>query len=268
MEQRNDIKLIVVDLDGTLLDSHKQIDSHMELLMPKLKEKGIAFTFCSGRNMHIVQDYIKQLSIDIPYICNNGANMYQEKTCIYECSMESNDARYAFCQLKERNIPFIAYTDEAVYPIGTHPQLTKFQERLKGKSNIVENCDIETIIKYPIFKTVIIQDDQFGIREVVNDINTYCRKAHCVRSEGDIYTLTHLDATKGNTLVKLMEILHMKQHQVLVFGDNYNDVSMFQVAGCSVAMKNASDEIQRKADYLSKGNDEHGVSWFINEYII
>ena len=91
MERLENIKLIVADLDGTLLDENKQIDSDMPSLLPAMREQGIAFTFGSGRNMHIMQDYVSQLQVDIPYITNNGANMFEGRRCIYECSMSSSD---------------------------------------------------------------------------------------------------------------------------------------------------------------------------------
>ena len=268
MERLENIKLIVADLDGTLLDENKQIDSDMPSLLPAMREQGIAFTFGSGRNMHIMQDYVSQLQVDIPYITNNGANMFEGRRCIYECSMSSSDLLLALTLLKQRGIPFLAYSNFAVYPVGSHPGLTKFMERLKGKSDIIETKTIHEIIEHSIFKVVIIHDDENLMREVMGEINDNCKEAHCVRSEGDIYTLTHIDASKGNTLKKLIELMDVNSDQVLVFGDNYNDTSMFDVVKYSVAMGNSSKEIQDKATHVTKSNEEQGVSWFIKNYVL
>lgn len=268
MEKLTNIKLIVADLDGTLLDENKQIDQDMPSLLPAMREQGIAFTFGSGRNMHIMQDFVSQLQIDVPYITNNGANMFEGRRCIYECSISSSDLLLSLTMLKQANIPFLAYSNFAVYPQGSHPGLLHFMERLKGKSEIIETNTIHEIIEHSIFKVVIIHEDEEKMARMMKEMNDQCKEAHCVRSEGDIYTLTHIDASKGNTLQKLMKYLQISSKEVLVFGDNYNDVSMFDVAAYSVAMKNATKEIQNQATYVTKTNEEQGVSWFIKHHVL
>lgn len=268
MEKLDHIKLIVADLDGTLLDDEKQLDSGMPSLLPAIKEKGIAFTFGSGRNMHIMQDFVSQLQIDVPYITNNGANMFEGRRCIYECRISSSDLLLSLTLLKQMGIPFLAYSNYAVYPVGSHPGLTKFMERLKGKSDIVETKTIHEIIEHSIFKVVIIHDDETKMAGIMKAINDQCKEAHCVRSEGDIYTFTHMDASKGNTLKKLLEIMQISAEEVLVFGDNYNDESMFDIAKYSVAMGNSHEDIKAHARFTTKSNQEQGVSWFIKEYVL
>lgn len=268
MEKLEQIKLIVADLDGTLLNEEKELDGDMPSLLPAMKEKGIAFTFGSGRNMHIMQDFVSKLQIHVPYITNNGANMFEGRRCIYECRISSFDLHYSLSLLKQSGIPFLAYSNFAVYPVGSHPGLTKFMERLKGKSDIVETKTLDEIIEHSIFKVVIIHDQEEVMAGVMKQINDQCKQAHCVRSEGDVYTFTHIDASKGNTLKLLMEQLQVSPEEVLVFGDNYNDVSMFEVANYSVAMGNSMKEIQDKATFVTKSNEEHGVSWFIKNYVL
>ena len=136
------------------------------------------------------------------------------------------------------------------------------------KSDIIETKTIHEIIEHSIFKVVIIHDDESLMKQVMDEINNNCKEAHCVRSEGDIYTLTHIDASKGNTLKKLMELMKVSSDQVLVFGDNYNDTSMFDVVKYSVAMGNSTKEIQDKATHVTKSNEEQGVSWFIKNYVL
>ena len=65
-----------------------------------------------------------------------------------------------------------------------------------------------------------------------------------------------------------MELMKVSSDQVLVFGDNYNDTSMFDVVKYSVAMGNSTKEIQDKATHVTKSNEEQGVSWFIKNYVL
>lgn len=268
MERLTDLKLIVTDLDGTLLNEQKQIDEQVISLLPQLKKQGIAFTFGSGRNMHIMQDYLAQCHVKIPYITNNGANLFQNQTCIYENSLTTSDLLFSLTLLKQQGIAFLAYSNMAIYPVGTHPGLTKFMERLQGKCEIVETSSIFDIAEHSIFKVVIIHEDETLMASTMKAINQTCKEAHCVRSEGDIYTLTHMDASKGKTLRKLLSLMQIKDSEVLVFGDNYNDVSMFEVAKYSVAMGNASKEIKAQATYITTSNEEHGVAKFLLHHVL
>lgn len=268
MEKLTQIKLIVADLDGTLLDEKKEIDRDIYSLIPIMKERGISFSLGSGRNMHIMQDFVSQLQLDVPYITNNGANMFQGNHCIYECRIATSDLLLALTLLEQAEIPFLVYSNHAVYPFKAHPELSLFMERLQGKSDIVKITKISDIIGCSVFKVVMIDENTSRMTNLMEQINRQCEKAHCVRSEGNVYTLTHIDATKGNTLKKLLSYLNIDPKEVLVFGDNYNDISMFQVAGYSVAMGNSMKEIQTKATFVTKSNEEHGVSWFIRKFMI
>ena len=101
------IKLIVADLDGTLLHDDKSLDRNIKSV---LKEKNIPFTFVSGRNVHIIQEYLDELNISLPYITNNGANMFLGNTCIYECPINSNELETCLSILVKREVAFLAYS--------------------------------------------------------------------------------------------------------------------------------------------------------------
>ena len=97
-----DLRLIVADLDGTLLDDEKQLDAGIVDVIKELEKRDIMFTLASGRNIHIMQPYLKELSLQLPFIANNGANMFQGDACIYEKSMESEELALLFSSCSNR----------------------------------------------------------------------------------------------------------------------------------------------------------------------
>ena len=218
------IKLIVADLDGTLLHDDKSLDRNIKSV---LIEKNVPLTFVSGRNVHIIQDYIKELNITLPYITNNGANMFLGDTCIYECPIDSSELKTCLNILVANKVAFLAYTNQTIYSVGYQEGLDAFKNRLIGKCEIVENANIEDIVSESIFKVVMIHPN---MEKIKNQLNSVCDKTLCMQSEGIIYTLTNKDSTKGKTLLKLLKYLDMEPSSVLAFGDNYNDISMFEVA--------------------------------------
>ncbi len=103
-----------------------------------------------------------------------------------------------------------------------------------------------------------------NMEKIKNQLNSVCDKTVCMQSEGIIYTLTNSDTTKGKTLKKLLEYLDIDSNSVLAFGDNYNDISMFEVVE-GVAVENAQDRLKEVAKYLTKSNEDDGVSYFIQK---
>ena len=252
------IKLIVADLDGTLLHDDKSLDRNIKSV---LIEKNVPLTFVSGRNVHIIQDYIKELNIALPYITNNGANMFLGDTCIYECPIDSSELKTCLNILVANKVAFLAYTNQTIYSVGYQEGLDAFKNRLIGKCEIVEDANIEDIVRESIFKVVMIHPN---MERVKDQLNSVCDKTVCMQSEGIIYTLTNSDTTKGKTLKKLLEYLDIDSNSVLAFGDNYNDISMFEVVE-GVAVENAQDRLKEVAKYFTKSNEDDGVSYFIEK---
>lgn len=250
------IKLIVADLDGTLLHDDKSLDRNIKSV---LKENNIPFTFVSGRNVHIIQEYLDELNISLPYITNNGANMFLGNTCIYEWPINSNELETCLSILVKREVAFLAYSNQIIYSVGYQEGLDTFKNRLIGKCEIIEDAKVADILKDSIFKVVMIHPKMESVKE---QLNSACDKTVCMQSEGSIYTLTNKDSTKGKTLKKLLEYLNIKPNSVLAFGDNYNDISMFEVVD-GVAVENAQESLKEVAKYLTKSNEEDGVSYFI-----
>ena len=185
--------------------------------------------------------------------------MFLGDTCIYECPIDSSELKTCLKILVANKVAFLAYTNQIIYSVGYQEGLDTFKNRLIGKCKIVENANIEDIVSESIFKVVMIHPN---MEKIKNQLNSVCDKTLCMQSEGIIYTLTNKDSTKGKTLLKLLKYLDMEPSSVLAFGDNYNDISMFEVAD-GVAVENAQESLKKVAKYLTKSNEDDGVSYFI-----
>ena len=100
------IKLIVCDLDGTLLNDRKQLDSQILPVLDALRKKHILFTLATGRNEAIARDYVDQLGIEIPYAADNGANLYCRHRLLQSESLQKKDSEWILTRLMEEGIPF------------------------------------------------------------------------------------------------------------------------------------------------------------------
>lgn len=261
MQRLDQIRLILADLDGTLLNDDKVMDTDIKQV---LQERNLDITFVTGRNRHIVSDFIEELHVVQPFIINNGAHIMQGSQCLYQRCIEQNELEQALQVLINHETAFLAYSDDSIYCCGQSRSLERFVTRLIGKCAIHHE---KLPQQDPIFKVTVVSDDKEKMGTVMDIVNTMCPSAHLVPSEGNVYTLTHRDATKGNAVRRLLDLLKIDASQVLAFGDNYNDISMFEVIPNSVAMSNAEPLVLSKAAFVAGSNNANGVSSFIRDYI-
>ena len=258
------IKLIVVDLDGTLLKSDKSLDDNIKDVISGQDYK---FTIASGRSMVLVKKFISELDINSPYITNNGAEIYQNDACVKQYSIPDEEVRFILNLVQEFNLECHANAENCIYTMGKIDLILTFRKRFEGVLPIVDNASINAVCANTINKIMCIDKDLNKIEKFAKKINLYCGHVHCERAEGKAFVIVNRQASKGKALKNLIELLHISSEEVIVFGDNYNDVSMFEAVKYSVCMENADKDVKDKATFICKSNDMNGVSDFIQKYI-
>lgn len=261
------ISLAVCDCDGTILDDSKNIDSGLCEAKRKLEENGIGLTLASGRNIYLMQDILKLLDIKLPYISDNGGNLYQGKKRLINNVLPNRRTDEIAAFLHDWKIPFLVYTDNAVYTSLLSAQLEIFVTRLKNKMTILAYSADHDFNNESSFKITV---DSSGLNQFEEMKEVFKIKFSDVsfhQSEGALYTITSLKANKGDALKQLAGILKVPLKEVIVFGDNHNDISMFSEAGFSVAVSNAEQDALDAADDICESNNDNGVSRYLNEYL-
>ena len=258
------IKLIVADLDGTLLKSDKSLDDNIKNVISGQDYK---FTIASGRSMILVKNFISELNIDLPYITNNGAEIYQSDACVKQYSIPDEEVRFILNLVQEYDLECHANAENCIYTMGKIDLILPFRKRFEGVLPIVDNASIHEVCANTINKIMCIDKDLNKVQEFANKINLYCEHVHCERAEGNAFVMVNRQASKGLALKNLLKLLHISSEEVVVFGDNYNDVSMFEAVKYSVCMENANKDVKDKATFICGSNDRNGVSDFIQKYI-
>ena len=258
------IKLIVADLDGTLLKSDKSLDDNIKDVISGQDYK---FTIASGRSMILVKKFISELNIDLPYITNNGAEIYQSDACVKQYSIPDDEVRFILNLVQEFDLECHANAENCIYTMGKIDLILPFRKRFEGVLSLVYNASVNSVCANTINKIMCIDKDLNKVQEFANKINLYCEHVHCERAEGNAFVIVNRQASKGKALKNLIELLHISTEEVIVFGDNYNDVSMFEAVKYSVCMENADKDVKDKATFICKSNDMNGVSDFIQKYI-
>lgn len=263
------IKLIALDLDGTLLNSKKQITEGNLRALKRCIEQGILIVPCTGRTVDGIPEAVRSIP-GIRYgITTNGAVIED---------MEQNQVIDSNLLSWELALELLQFVDP--YPVMYDPYIerrgiteAKFLNHLTdyGLSPVLQDLVINTrdlhsnIIDYvkknqkPVEKINLF----FGDMQLRQRLRTILEKRSDILVTSSIpnnLEINALDATKGDALLRLASHLGLKVDQTMAVGDGENDLSMIQKAGVGVAMKNGIDELKKIADYITGTNEEDGVA--------
>lgn len=280
------MKLIAIDLDGTLLGEDGKISEVNQEAIRKRQANGDIVAFCSGRSLHDMKEIAAAANLDVPLICANGSLTSVNDEIIRSQILTSDKLIEIMEKVSEAELYFEVYTNKGVYV-------------QKDKQPILEE-EKETLFDTPEEKEsaeqiIEIQNMQYGMVEVddyleagVTELEPYKvfvltfrrqeleNLAGALEDREDISVTTsgyqkldiaHPDASKGDALKGLAEYYQIPRENTVCIGDNYNDISMFQYAGTAVAMQNAEPEVKEYADHMTRSNEENGVGYALNEII-
>ncbi len=271
--QRNkvlkNIKLIVTDVDGTLLNDNGEVGSESKKLVKELMKLNVMVSFATGRLHSAVTEIAKKLSLNGYIISLDGAlikNYTSDKT-IYESYLSTNQVKKAIT-LSEKNLVNIVlcrasaiyYTENnSVIPSllskygASYIKVDSYQEYISGTLEIVCSSDIKESIKQ--------MEEKFNFPYTLGCNTSYFRSK---KNENIFYLeIRKAGSSKGKAVTRILKHLSIKPTQTAVVGDWYNDVTMFQTKAVKVAMANAIPELLNVADIVTaKSNKEDGIADF------
>jgi len=267
------IKLIVSDVDGTLVSSSNQISEEAKEIIRKLKQKKISFSLASQRVHSSLVPIANELDIDIPIISLNGT-LIQDRKGEVVLNRSVIDKKYVerALNLAERYYVKIAlcYNDQIVYT-EDNSVIRDFMTRLGTTYTAVDS--------YNNYKDKVLEIIMSGNdRKIMKHIQKKMTPAFGLRlkvkyyrsqSFQGVYNIEILrkGINKNTGLKKLAKYMKVHKNEVMVFGDWYNDRDLFQFGGTNIALANAVDELKDIADYVTdKSNDENGVGNFLRKF--
>lgn len=276
------VRLISLDLDGTLLDSQRKIPDRNRKALQEAKEKGIEIVIATG-SPYGLMPHEDLKGIDISYaITANGSAVYEYETgkCIYEKSIATEDIIPILEFLLSKDMHIDMFMGGKAYcPSHTRKTVEKLAVPQSRKDYILKNNRmwLDDVIPY-IHKhqltmqkiTMNFYPDETGEmvdREAVQAYLKDCDDLKLVSGGWKNLEITRADANKGDALRWLCEYLDIAITDTVAMGDSLNDLDIIQAAGVGVAMKNAMPELLDAADYVTGSNDECGVAEYIENII-
>jgi len=264
-----DIKLIALDLDGTLLNSKKQLSKENRKALTECIQNGILVVPCTGRTADGIPSEIKDIDGIRYAIATNGAVIHD---------LKENTVLDTRMLTWEKAMELLKFVDN--YPVMYDPYIEgrgitepKFFENL---SDYCLTDALQDLVKKTRDLHPSIIDYVRNIRKPVEKINLFfpdmegrARLRAELNKQADILVtssipnnleINALGASKGEAIHRLADLLGIDRAQTMAIGDGENDFTMIRMAGVGVAMKNASEELQAEANYVTETNDDDGVA--------
>jgi Cof subfamily protein (haloacid dehalogenase superfamily) len=267
LEDKLKYKLIVSDLDGTLLDSSRNISLRTRKLIQEFISRGGIFTFATGRMESSIVKYFDYLGLTGPAIIYNGSKIVDVKKeeILFENSLDCNLAKAVLKISKEYPWDALLYMNKKIYV----REVTSIIEEYMIKDGV--ECEavpeLHEFITLPPTKILIIGNPDYFQAYVEKVSKHMCCSINYVNSEHNYLEILPENTSKGNALKELARLLNIPMEQVVAIGDNLNDISMIEAAGVGAATANAHEEVKKAADFITKSNDEDGVAEVIYRVI-
>jgi len=265
------IKLIVFDLDGTLLNNNNEIGSETIDLVKKLRnEFGMRFSFATGRLHSAIIDHAKTLEIRTPLISLDGCliKSYPEEKILFESFVPKRYVKRAV-ELADKFLLKIALCQpEAILHTEENTIIKSLLEKYGAKYQEID--DYHSYLDSTL-EVVVASDFKDGIKNFMNKMTfpyTFGLSYSYYKSysRGDIYyyEIRKHRSNKGTGIQRLSKYLGITNENIAAIGDWHNDMEMFNVVGVKVAVANAINEIKYHADFIcERTNDEDGVAEFL-----
>lgn len=259
MISSNDIKLIITDLEGTLLHDSKYITDYTKNIIELCKKKNILIGFITTLSLNSIKIYIDLIKPDI-VISNNGAVITYNNEIIYKELIDSKTTKeiIKMCKKYTNNKGKINIETEDGFYINYETD-----KRKKRYSNAIYN-NFNNFNK-PAFKiTAELENDDWSKEIIINlnNCSTYNFKGEIWRK------FSRQDVNKLNAIKYIEKFLYLNNNNIIVFSDNYNDIEIIKYCGIGIAMKNAVDIVKENANYITDTNNEDGVATFIKNNIL
>ncbi|MGA1340217.1 MAG: HAD family hydrolase [Flavobacteriaceae bacterium] len=260
----SNIKLVVTDMDGTLLNSHHLVSERFYTAFEELKSLGVAFVAASGRQYHSIYHKLYRIADQI-YIAaeNGGYTLYQDRE-IHQADFPSHLLERPLSLLEKRpEIHAVLCTKEKAFIKHGHPEFESFVIQYYSAYETIAHLSdcTEPVLKIALYHP---EGSEKHIYPHVVELSDELK----VKISGPNWVdLSHKDAHKGTAVAKIQSLLNISPAETLCLGDYLNDLEMLGQSHYSFAMGNAHPDVVSAAKYQTASNDQFGVEMVLEKII-
>ena len=269
MSGQRDIRLLLADVDGTLVTQDKVLTEAAKAAVRELYGAGIALAITSGRPPRGMSMLIEPLALKGAIAGFNGGVFVNPDLSVIEShTLDPATAKEALTLILDQGLDAWVYTEEEwLIRNQAAPHVAREAWTVKFDAKIVASFT-DAHLAHAV-KIVGISDD-LGLAAACEKVaqNTLGGKASAARSQPYYLDVTHPQANKGTVVATLSGLMNIPPEQIATIGDMPNDVLMFRKSGFSIAMGNSSDEVKAQANAVTKSNEEEGFATAVRKFVL
>ncbi len=266
-------KLLVLDVDGTLLNDEREISKRALAALLKVQQMGVRIVLASGRPTYGLMPLAKTLELGNYggfVLSYNGCQIVkaQNGEILFERRINPEMLPYLEKKARKNGFAIFTYHDDTLITDSPENEYIK-NEALLNNLKIIKEDEFSTAIDFAPCKCMLVSDKE----EALIELEQHWEKRlagtlDAFRSEPYFLEVVPCGVNKANTLGALLEHMGVTREEVIAVGDGVCDVTMLQLAGMGVAMGHAQDSVKVCADYVTASNEEDGVALAVEKLIL
>ncbi len=264
------IKLVSLDLDGTLLNSRSEISTEDKETIRRLKAMGIRVVINSGRAIKSIQrfedllDHREEGNLTVGF---NGGVVCRShnREVIRQLMMEEETYKYIINEIKPFHADTLIYIGDRLFSDRRSDIAHNYEVRARIPIEYVNRLDS---LGSDISK-ILVKGSYENLTQIFEFMKDKVEgKCNMFFTAGDLLEFSHLNAHKGAGLNFVLKTFNIQPEEALAMGDNFNDITMLQTAGIGVAPAHADDGVKKHANYITKAdNNHHAVTEAMNQFV-
>jgi Cof subfamily protein (haloacid dehalogenase superfamily) len=262
------ISLMLADVDGALVTQDKLVTPQARAAVAALRAAKIRFTITSGRPPRGMKSLIDDLKIDsVVAGFNGGVFVTPDLTVIQSRFISRAAATQALESIAQHKLVGWLYTADDWYvpdPVGPHVAREAWTVKFEAKVSTDFNPLLDAVVKI-----VGVSDDLDAVAQCEAALQRELQgQVSAARSQPYYLDITHPQANKGGVVEYLSSYLQIPTSEIATIGDMPNDVLMFEKSGLSIAMGNASPQVQAQANFVTSSNEQEGFANAMEKFVL
>lgn len=270
----SEYKAIALDMDGTLLTRDHKISSATRAALAQARAHGIKVLLVTGRHYMTARPFHHELALDTPLICSNGAYLYDpvQNRILSGDPLAAAPLTELLAAVEAQQMGALFHLSEGIGYIGCEEHVTRIRhwsanqpDHLKIALHPVE--ELAGWLDNPVWKLELFNQDPARLHTFMSEV---VEQMPFTRDWAAPYAveLVQPGCSKGNRLAQWAASEGIAMEQVVAFGDNNNDISMFEQVGLAVAMGNAAPQIQNHAHRVTADHNEDGIALALQRWVL
>lgn len=263
-------KMIVLDLDDTLLKNDGTISRKTKKTPKKAQEDGVKVVLASGRPTFAIESVANALELEKygGYIISyNGARIIECKSRkeLYAANITREEVQELY-QMSQENEAYIqTYIGDNIIASQSN-KFTDIEKQITGMEIIIPD-DFSSYVQQEVVKVIVLQEPE-RLKELEKQWKPLVEnKLYMTISKPFFLEFMNLEVDKGKSILRLGKMLGIDAEEIIAIGDSYNDITMIQAAGLGVAMGNAVETVKEIANYITEDNEHDGVAAVVEKFI-